>query len=141
MADLVTDPDLIEALVWNLRTWPLELVEWNTTNSHRLDITFNPEQDRFVMIIPRFKASLTKSSPPPLPAEISAATPNRRGSSPPTRGRSFVGTGTPSPWTLVEVTLRWTRGRGSSPTGWPDGLRCYSITCLGLGVLAYTDCH
>ena len=44
--DLVNDPDLVEGLVWNLRTWPLELVEWNTTNSHRLDITFNPEKDR-----------------------------------------------------------------------------------------------
>ena len=37
---------LIEDLVWNLRTWPLELVEWRTSNSHRLDIRFNPEQDR-----------------------------------------------------------------------------------------------
>lgn len=46
-SDLAKDPDLIEAMVWNLRTWPLELVEWNTTNSHRLDITFNPEQDRY----------------------------------------------------------------------------------------------
>ncbi|CAI8038862.1 hypothetical protein GBAR_LOCUS21655 [Geodia barretti] len=51
--DLVNDPDLIEALVWNLRTWPLELVEWNTTNSHRLDITFNPEQDRWIATTPR----------------------------------------------------------------------------------------
>ena len=40
------DPSLIEDLVWNLRTWPLELIEWETLNSHRLDITFNPEQDR-----------------------------------------------------------------------------------------------
>jgi hypothetical protein len=44
--DLASDPELTEAVVWNLRTWPLELVEWNTTNSHRLDVTFNPEQDR-----------------------------------------------------------------------------------------------
>jgi hypothetical protein len=44
--NLVNDTELTEALVWNLRTWPLELVEWNTTNSHRLDINFNPEQDR-----------------------------------------------------------------------------------------------
>lgn len=46
--DQVNDIDLTEILVWNLRTWPLELVEWNTTNSHRLDITFNPEQDRYI---------------------------------------------------------------------------------------------
>jgi len=38
--------ELIENVVWNLRTWPLELVEWETKNSHRLDIHFNPEQDR-----------------------------------------------------------------------------------------------
>lgn len=42
------DPSLIEDLVWNLRTWPLELIEWGTQNSHRLDITFNPEQDRYL---------------------------------------------------------------------------------------------
>lgn len=41
------DTQLIENLVWNLRTWPLELVEWPTANSHRLDIRFNPEQDRY----------------------------------------------------------------------------------------------
>lgn len=38
--------EVIEDVVWNLRTWPLELVEWETKNSHRLDIQFNPEQDR-----------------------------------------------------------------------------------------------
>lgn len=40
------DPGLIEQLVWNLRSWPLELVMWGTRNSHRLDIRRNPEQDR-----------------------------------------------------------------------------------------------
>ena len=39
---------LQEQLVWTLRNWPLELIEWETTNSHRLDIRFNPEQDRCV---------------------------------------------------------------------------------------------
>ena len=34
--------------MWTLRNWPLELIEWETTNSHRLDIRFNPEQDRCV---------------------------------------------------------------------------------------------
>lgn len=39
---------VIEDIVWNLRTWPLELVEWTTNNSHRLDICLDPEQDRSV---------------------------------------------------------------------------------------------
>lgn len=42
----VHSEEMIENVVWNLRTWPLELVEWETKNSHRLDIQFNPEQDR-----------------------------------------------------------------------------------------------
>ena len=44
--DKVQDIELIEQLVWNLRSWPLELVMWETNNSHRLDIRKNPEQDR-----------------------------------------------------------------------------------------------
>ena len=42
----IDDVELIEQLVWNLRTWPLELIEWPSYNSHRLDIRINPEQDR-----------------------------------------------------------------------------------------------
>ena len=42
---------LVEQLVWTLRHWPLELVMWQTTNSHRLDISFNPEQDRYVLAL------------------------------------------------------------------------------------------
>ena len=42
------DSKVVENLVWNLRTWPLELIEWPVENSHRLDISFNREQDRFV---------------------------------------------------------------------------------------------
>lgn len=44
--DKAKDNRLIEQLVWNLRSWPLELVMWRTNNSHRLDIRKNPEQDR-----------------------------------------------------------------------------------------------
>ena len=31
--------------MWNLRTWPLELIQWPTQNSHRLDIRVNPEPE------------------------------------------------------------------------------------------------
>ncbi|MCG8622696.1 MAG: hypothetical protein MJE68_11970 [Proteobacteria bacterium] len=44
--DKARDTELIEKLVWTLRSWPLELVMWRTNNSHRLDIRKNPEQDR-----------------------------------------------------------------------------------------------
>lgn len=44
--DKAGDTELIEKLVWTLRSWPLELVMWRTNNSHRLDIRKNPEQDR-----------------------------------------------------------------------------------------------
>ena len=46
MSILGMNDDAIRSLVWNLRTWPLELVQWETQNSHRLDIQFNPEPDR-----------------------------------------------------------------------------------------------
>ena len=45
--DKAGDTELIEKLVWTLRSWPLELVMWRTNNSHRLDIRKNPEQDRW----------------------------------------------------------------------------------------------
>lgn len=38
---------VVEDIMWNLRTWSLELIEWPATNSHRLDIEFDPEADRF----------------------------------------------------------------------------------------------
>eukprot|EP00050_Salpingoeca_kvevrii_P011097 m.12660 g.12660 ORF g.12660 m.12660 type:complete len:765 (-) comp3253_c0_seq1:54-2348(-) len=37
----------IESILWNLRTWPVELIEWPVENSHRLDIWFNRDEDRF----------------------------------------------------------------------------------------------
>lgn len=39
--------EILEKLVWSLREWPLDLVQWPTTNSHRLDIHLDPEQDRY----------------------------------------------------------------------------------------------
>jgi hypothetical protein len=38
--------ELLEDLVWSLRSWPLDLVESDMNNSHRLDIQINPECDR-----------------------------------------------------------------------------------------------
>jgi hypothetical protein len=32
----VVTPSVLEDMVWNLQTWPLDLVEWPTHNSHRL---------------------------------------------------------------------------------------------------------
>ncbi len=32
----------IDSIIWNLQTWPLELIEWNVTNSQRTDILFQP---------------------------------------------------------------------------------------------------
>lgn len=34
-------------LVWNLETWPLEVVNYPVNNSARVDVLFNPLQDRF----------------------------------------------------------------------------------------------
>lgn len=45
--DQSSSAELREDLMWTLRTWPLELVRWQTLNSHRLDLRFNPEEDRY----------------------------------------------------------------------------------------------
>ena len=37
----------VSAMVWTLRTWPLELITWPMTNSHRLDIVRTGIRDRF----------------------------------------------------------------------------------------------
>jgi hypothetical protein len=36
----------VQRMVQNLRNWPLELIQWQVENSHRLDVTFNREPDR-----------------------------------------------------------------------------------------------
>ncbi len=37
----------LDGLRWNLRNWPLELIEWPVANSHRIDILYEAEGDRF----------------------------------------------------------------------------------------------
>ena len=39
--------DDLDDMLWNLRTWPLELIEWPMSNNHRLDLVFVGEPDRF----------------------------------------------------------------------------------------------
>ena len=42
-------PDPVESLadaVWDMRTWPLDPLDWPVLNSIRMDITFDPEVDR-----------------------------------------------------------------------------------------------
>jgi hypothetical protein len=29
------EADILEGMLWNLRTWPLEAMNWEVTNSHR----------------------------------------------------------------------------------------------------------
>ena len=36
----------LDDMVWTLRNWPLELIQWPMTNSHRLDLTFTGVADR-----------------------------------------------------------------------------------------------
>lgn len=38
---------IVDDIMWNLRTWPLELIEWPMQNSHRHDIRFDPNTGRF----------------------------------------------------------------------------------------------
>lgn len=39
----VTTAMAVQDTLWNLRTWPLEWVEWATNNTHRLDIYFQKD--------------------------------------------------------------------------------------------------
>ena len=41
-------PSDLASLVWNLRTWPMELINWNVSNSHRHDLYYSHEGDAFV---------------------------------------------------------------------------------------------
>jgi len=40
------DADVLESIAWNLRSWPLELVNWPVHNSNRTDIRFAPGPNR-----------------------------------------------------------------------------------------------
>ena len=42
-----TDEQAVSDLIWNLQTWPLELIDYAVNNSQRLDIVLNREADRF----------------------------------------------------------------------------------------------
>ncbi len=39
--------DDVDAIAWNLRTWPLELTDWPTSAAHRNDVCLAPRPDRF----------------------------------------------------------------------------------------------
>ena len=118
------DPHLIEDIVWSLRMWPLELIQWSAINSHRLDIRFNPEQDRSVLLYPADHAPFLDHASSVCPGIYTAAASLcvycRL-----TNGDNFVGMPTPSSWTGRDQTMRWTRGRGSYHTGWLAGTSYY----------------
>lgn len=40
------DDGAVADTLWNLRTWPLDLVDWPVANSHRLDVVIDPNVDR-----------------------------------------------------------------------------------------------
>eukprot|EP00048_Salpingoeca_helianthica_P016190 m.230913 g.230913 ORF g.230913 m.230913 type:complete len:790 (-) comp18190_c0_seq1:367-2736(-) len=37
----------VDSIAWNLRTWPLEMISWPVRNSHRRDLRFDIDADRF----------------------------------------------------------------------------------------------
>merc|ERR1712202_100296 len=37
----------VQDVLWNLRTWPLELIDWRRANSQRLDIRYKRDAGRF----------------------------------------------------------------------------------------------
>ena len=39
--------ELQAGMLWNLRTWPLELIDWPFANAHRLDVRFRYQRTRF----------------------------------------------------------------------------------------------
>jgi hypothetical protein len=53
----------VEGLLWNLRTWPIELVEWPVNNSHRIDLVYERTPDRFHRV-----GNQMAHTRPPLPA-------------------------------------------------------------------------
>lgn len=51
----MTTATAVQDTLWNLRTWPLEWVEWATNNTHRLDIYFQKDshsRDRGLLTTP-----------------------------------------------------------------------------------------
>lgn len=45
--DAADHDDALRSLRWNLRSWPLELVDWPVSNSHRIDLVYERGADRF----------------------------------------------------------------------------------------------
>ena len=46
-ASLLEAERALDDVLWSLRTWPLEMIDWPVTNSERLDITYRSAPDRF----------------------------------------------------------------------------------------------
>jgi hypothetical protein len=51
-------------IIWNLQTWPLDLIDWPVSNSHRIDL----EYDRAATRVKQLKHAQTRHSRGPLPA-------------------------------------------------------------------------
>ena len=59
LESLVT-PSVLDDMVWNLQTWPLDLVEWPTHNSHRMvRVCVEPEHVVSHPMVPRVSAQPT----------------------------------------------------------------------------------
>ena len=42
----IVDMSVVQDILWNLRTWPLEWINWQANNSQRIDVRINPEVNR-----------------------------------------------------------------------------------------------
>ena len=107
--------ELAEQLVWNLQTWPLDLVDWDTVNSGRLDIEINPEEDRDLKVRPSQRLSyLSRRGGVDGHSGVVSCTVvgacsltrSRSGSCRQTNGRSFDGTPTRTSSMTVRVVGR-----------------------------------
>ena len=150
------DPQLIDDIVWSLRKWPLELVQWPTYNSHRLDVQFNSEQDRCVCacvcvcawcvcvcvctrvcvracvclclcVCMCVRVCVPITSCMVFCLGIYKATPSHCMCYLLTSGDNFVGILTPSSWTQRGRIVKWTLGHGCYLTGWLVGPSYYSL--------------
>jgi len=63
VSDEDEEEDIVNDMIYNLATWPLDMIDHTTYNGARIDILMEPGEDRFVA--PGMESTKTR---PPLPA-------------------------------------------------------------------------
>ena len=57
------EPADVDSMLWNLRNWPLELINWPTSNTQRLDLQYKRDGAQWAKLLGQPNLRTTKVLP------------------------------------------------------------------------------